>query len=206
MDPFKILGVDRKATLKEIKQKYKQLANQHHPDKGGDEETFKLINLAYDILCDPIKKQNYIDSGVFYNDSTIHNDARIKVENLFLHFFSSHNPIMDDLLFMIMREIENQNQQVQGHITNCKNAISKLKLVKSKIHLKEGIENILENAINKTLDSWNLDIIKMDRELKVNEVSINILKNYHYGTGDWAELIEYFSGGQEQNNLAPPNK
>lgn len=206
MDPFKILGVERDATIKEIKQKYKQLANLHHPDKGGDEETFKLINLAYDILSDPIKRQNYLDSGVFYNDSTVHNDAKNKVEHLFLHFFSNHNPMMDDLLFMIIREIENQNQNVNNNIIQCKGAISKLKLVKSKIHLKEGVENILENAINKTLENWNLDIVRMDRELKVNEVAINILKNYHYGIGEWAELISYFTGDQQHQNLVPPNQ
>lgn len=37
-------------TLDEVKQLYKTLAKQHHPDKGGDLETMKQINAEYDFV------------------------------------------------------------------------------------------------------------------------------------------------------------
>ncbi len=41
-------------TLQEVKQQYKKLAMQYHPDRGGDEETMKQINQAYDsIISNP---------------------------------------------------------------------------------------------------------------------------------------------------------
>lgn len=46
-DPRKILGVSPNADLSEIRQAYKQLVKQHHPDVGGDSERFKQINSAY---------------------------------------------------------------------------------------------------------------------------------------------------------------
>jgi len=49
-DPYSILGVDRNASKDEIKKAYKKLAMKHHPDKGGDEKTFKEITTAYDEL------------------------------------------------------------------------------------------------------------------------------------------------------------
>ena len=58
-DHYKILGVNQNASLDEIKKAYRKLANQHHPDKGGDQAKFKDISVAYDTLSDPQKKAEY---------------------------------------------------------------------------------------------------------------------------------------------------
>lgn len=59
-DLYNVLGVDRAATADDIKRAYRRLAHQHHPDKsGGDEEKFKHINAAYQVLSNPDKRANY---------------------------------------------------------------------------------------------------------------------------------------------------
>lgn len=58
-DYYQILGVHQHATPDEIKKAYRKLANQHHPDKGGDQAKFKDISVAYDTLSDPQKKAEY---------------------------------------------------------------------------------------------------------------------------------------------------
>lgn len=58
-DYYEILGVKRDASDKEIKNAYRNLAKEHHPDIGGDENKFKEISEAYDILSDKDKKANY---------------------------------------------------------------------------------------------------------------------------------------------------
>jgi len=45
-DLYKRLGVARGASADEIKKAYRDLARQHHPDKGGDPEKFKGIQEA----------------------------------------------------------------------------------------------------------------------------------------------------------------
>ena len=45
-----ILGLDKGATLETIKTTYRKLALIHHPDKGGDEATFKILFGAYEYL------------------------------------------------------------------------------------------------------------------------------------------------------------
>jgi molecular chaperone DnaJ len=65
-DPYKTLGVDRKASDEEIKKAYRKLARQYHPDRNpGDEsseERFKEVQEAYSILSDADKRKRY-DSG-----------------------------------------------------------------------------------------------------------------------------------------------
>lgn len=69
-DYYNILGVDRSADTQQIKQAYRRLASQHHPDKGGDKAQFQLIQEAYAVLGDQQKRQHYDNpqpdlSGVF---------------------------------------------------------------------------------------------------------------------------------------------
>lgn len=63
MDYYSTLGVGRTASDEEIKKAYRKMAMKHHPDRGGDESTFKKISEAYEVLSDPKKKQ-MIDMGV----------------------------------------------------------------------------------------------------------------------------------------------
>lgn len=66
-DYFKILGVSRRATPKEIKKTYRSLAIKYHPDKNKDdknaEEKFKKISEAYAVLSDPEKRKQYDTFG-----------------------------------------------------------------------------------------------------------------------------------------------
>jgi curved DNA-binding protein len=58
-DFYKTLGVSETASPDEIKKAYRKLANQHHPDKGGDQAKFKDISVAYETLSDAQKKAEY---------------------------------------------------------------------------------------------------------------------------------------------------
>lgn len=60
---YDILGVDKKATKEDIKKAFRKLAQQHHPDKGGDEKTFKEITEAYSVLTDDKKRREYDNYG-----------------------------------------------------------------------------------------------------------------------------------------------
>jgi curved DNA-binding protein len=59
MEHYQTLGVSKTATPDEIKKAYRKLASQHHPDKGGDTAMFQKIQIAYDTLSDPEKRQQY---------------------------------------------------------------------------------------------------------------------------------------------------
>jgi molecular chaperone DnaJ len=56
---YDILGVAEDASQEDIKKSYRRLAKENHPDKGGNEELFKKISVAYDTLGDESKRQEY---------------------------------------------------------------------------------------------------------------------------------------------------
>lgn len=58
-DYYKILGVARDCSEVEIKKAYRKESLIHHPDKGGDEEKFKLVAEAFTVLSDPQRRQRY---------------------------------------------------------------------------------------------------------------------------------------------------
>ena len=82
-DYYKTLNINRDSSQDDIKKAFRTLSKQHHPDKGGNEQTFKEISEAYDTLSNPEKKQRYDTGG--HNPFGQHNP------------FSNNGPGMDDI-------------------------------------------------------------------------------------------------------------
>lgn len=89
---YQILNVDENSDFEEIKASYRKLALHYHPDKNRGkaeyEERFKEINLAYDVLKDPVKRREY--------DSELRQKRRFKEETFNSRF--SYEDIVSDIM------------------------------------------------------------------------------------------------------------
>jgi DnaJ-class molecular chaperone len=65
---YKLLGIERMASAPDIKKAYQKAALKHHPDKGGNEETFKKVQQAYEVLSDDGKRKHYDMTGQIPGD------------------------------------------------------------------------------------------------------------------------------------------
>ena len=81
-DYYKTLGVDRTATPDQIKQAYRRMASQHHPDKGGDTAQFQEIQQAYATLTDEAKR-SMNDRGGNPNNTQFHSGSGFDFDAIF---------------------------------------------------------------------------------------------------------------------------
>ena len=67
VDYYKILGIDKSASAKDIKNAYRKLARKHHPDLNPNDtdakKNFQLVNEANEVLSDPEKRKKYDEYG-----------------------------------------------------------------------------------------------------------------------------------------------
>lgn len=63
-DLYKVLGVDKSASERDLKKAYRTLSKKYHPDKvTGDEKKFLEVTEAYDALSDPTSRKIYDQYG-----------------------------------------------------------------------------------------------------------------------------------------------
>lgn len=93
MDLYGILGVDKNASVDEIKKSYKKLALKLHPDRQPDdpkacEEEFKKVTQAYGILSDPERRRMYDATGSIDNNMPDMGNINDILKNVFGSGFS----------------------------------------------------------------------------------------------------------------------
>lgn len=144
-NPYEVLGLDKNASLNDIKTSYKKQALKHHPDRGGDQEIFKELSEAYSILSDPQKKENYDRFGSIDN-------SNININDIINNMFGFGDINIDDIL----NDINNNSFQSN----------SKPKVF-VKIHTSSTIHNPFENILN--LNNIFDDIINDSPSIKNNK-------------------------------------
>ena len=84
---YKVLEVEKTASLEEIKKAYRRKALKHHPDRGGDAGKFREVQEAYETLSDNEKRRQY--------DSMSHEDYQ---ESVRASGYRYEQPSWEDLM------------------------------------------------------------------------------------------------------------
>jgi len=184
------LELPRNCTSEEIKQKYRTLAQIHHPDKGGDEEKFKRIKEAYETLSDPVKRNHYDSTGDYYEDTNITNEVNTRLGNMINHFTQQINPEIDDLILKMKVDIYEAQRNTNQSIDECNNIIRKLSIISKKIKLKKEGENFLKSLVDAKVTYKQNELAGHKRTLLVFDKMLEILDNYHFSMEDWQLYIQ----------------
>ena len=180
MNPYTELDVPVDASLETIKQRYRTLAQMHHPDKGGDEELFKRFKLAYEILSDPIRRKQYDVTG----ETTTTNAKDEAVANLvqiLLHVVPNFNVDQDDLIHIAEIETRTMLELIHKDAGVTERYIINLEKVSSKLRIKTSGENILNTFIIHQIQQRKQELETFQRRVQVCNLMLEILKDYEYG-------------------------
>jgi len=180
MNPYTELDVPVDVSLETIKQRYRTLAQMHHPDKGGDEELFKRIKLAYEILSDPVRRKQYDITG----ETTTTNAKDEAVANLvqiLLHVVPNFNVDQDDLIHIAEMETRTMLDLVNKDIGVTERYILNLEKVLSKLRIKTEGENLLSSFIANQVNQKRQELVTFQHRVQVCNLMLEILKDYEYG-------------------------
>jgi len=182
MDYYKVLGLERNATEQDIKKSYRKLALKWHPDKNPDnideaDKKFKDIALAYEVLSNKEKKEQYDHGG-----NTNMNNININPQEMFNHFFNMNINMTRSTIFTF------NGNQMNHHINMTKTIIYKLKCTLEDLYMgcekkiqidekiividikegwKSGTKIVYENITKENNININLEIIIQEVEHKI---------------------------------------
>ena len=180
MNPYTELDVPVDASLETIKQRYRTLAQMHHPDKGGDEELFKRIKLAYEILSDPVRRKQYDITGET-TTTNAKDEAIANIVQILLHVVPSFNVDQDDLIQIAEIETRTMLDLVHKDMGVTERYIANLEKVSNKLRIKTEGENILNSFIINQIQQRKQELETFKRRIQVCELMLEILKDYEYG-------------------------
>jgi DnaJ-class molecular chaperone len=120
MNPYHILELKKEdnPSSSTIRKAYYKLAKKYHPDKNesADENKFKEVSRAYEILSDPKKKEKYDRFGI--TDDDANNANHIDPMEMFQRMFAGNSPFGMNFgnggSFHFMGRMPNQNLRRNG--------------------------------------------------------------------------------------------
>jgi len=190
MDPYLELELPIDADEELIKLKYRHFANIHHPDKGGDEEKFKRIKEAYEILSDPIRRKAYEISGDAETNLQIRNAALDHIAQMMGQIVPQFNSEADDLFAIMRHEVNNIRQGMIENTNVCVGYMANLQKVMLRVNAKHDKQNIMLEILQKQIDFRNREHAEFTQRIKICDLEIEILKDYEYGLIERIQLPE----------------
>jgi hypothetical protein len=180
MNPYTELDLPVDASLETIRQRYRTLAQMYHPDKGGDEETFKRIKLAYEILSDPVRRKQYDITGET-TTSNAKDEAVANIVQILLHVVPSFNVDTDDLIKIAEMETRTMLELVFKDIGVTERYIVNLEKVSKKLRIKTEGENLLNSFVINQIQQRRQELVTFQKRVQVCNLMLSILKDYEYG-------------------------
>lgn len=195
MDPYLELELPIDADEEEIKLKYRHLANIHHPDKGGDEEKFKRIKEAYELLSDPIRRKSYDMSGDAESNLQIRNNAIDHINQMLNSVIPNFDAETGDLIQEMRNQIVTIRDELKNNICICNKFKENLNKVIARLNVNTNKKNLLLEFVQTQLEQRDREHKDFTRRILVCDLEIEILKDYSYG------LIERIAISHELKQL-----
>jgi curved DNA-binding protein CbpA len=181
---YDILGVHKTASKQKIKEAYKKRAKETHPDVGGDEDEFKLIAEAYEVLMDDDRRAIYDSTG---DTEKIDNTERIMnflIDNIIPAILSARDVAKVKVIEAFNLYVDSQFEQILESELDTNRKLKRAEEAKKRLKLKDGEEG--EDIFQEALSS---KIGELEGKLRFFEME----KNFLHEVKEYANKYEYIT-------------
>lgn len=190
-DLYKILGVSKDASKKDIKKAFREKAMACHPDRNGaSSDKFFEINQAHSILIDDKKRRFYDETGQTdeSDESKIDAEARARLGRLFLEIIAKQKDqvFRTDVVKMIKNNILHYKHQCEINKQAAQKEKEHLKKLKKRIKYNGAGINIFAAIADDKIKNCKLEIYRAELDIKVFNKMDDVLKDFDF-TYDKAE-------------------
>lgn len=199
MTLYEILGVSKDATKAEIKVAYRELSKTCHPDTATpDEEKFKAITNAYEVLSDDVRRAKYDLDGSTDKDQTFQKEFIDFIAAKVITRLEKADDPNFDMMTEIREEVEGLIELGHDNIETMRGKMKKLQTSSDRISKEGEGENLILIVVLGRIGSYEKKIEHVEGEIKFAEKILQELSNYSYlFTPEIEELNPFQKAAQE---------
>ncbi len=202
MSYYKTLKVNEDASQAEIKKAYKQLAQQYHPDKGGDKQTFQEITEAYQCLCNELTRTQY-DNGTYNKHKRKYESTEEKAEKILIEAYvtviQSIDPSRIKYTNIIAKIESNLKDKISTIKKSKKAATQELTKQQEILSRLSGSNELLMDITHRNISAIKQDLTAMQDNIQVIKTSIMMANDYSYRTDESKVEIDFKTLGEMMN-------
>jgi curved DNA-binding protein CbpA len=176
---YLILEITASATIEEIKAAYRTLAMKYHPDREtGDNEAFLQVKKAYEVLSDPVRREQYDLTGDTEEVKTLNTQATEEIVNLFQAVLRNTSTVN------VLREMRKILQDNIADHTNKKEMLRTkrkrlVKIVRSLTCNSSNADVISSILANERKNTW-LNYCQLKKGIALLQEMEHILEDYSF--------------------------
>lgn len=182
MTHYETLGIPPTATQIRIKQAYRKLAQETHPDKSNTGD-FKAVQKAYEVLKDPQSRAEYDKQGLLNPE---YKAAIKKLQNTAIQVIINSDYDVDIVLQLTI----NVNNYLRGLQAEREKTVlegDKFKRVKRKLKTKSTFSrNIFIEVIESSQEQIEKHLKTVSNEISMTQKMLEVLEFYEY------ECLQFF--------------
>jgi curved DNA-binding protein CbpA len=182
---YQELGAHPHASDADIRECYRRRAKQTHPDVGGNAEEFAKVSQAYQILIDPVKREQYDRDGTIDNHAS--NERALIIEhiakmldNYMAQFVNGADSVLNvDIVEAMRGQIRDQIADISQSVAKMQTAAERLEKFAERFSAKKG-KSILRMAAEAKAAAVRSAIPMRSKELDKLEQALELLADQEF--------------------------